>query len=204
MEVKVTEVKGQYHIFKTIAALTGTLIYSAVVSAFNQFFQPAPYAIALLWALPVVGIVIWSRAARLEPAFFGVTTRGLAAGLITAVSVCILIALGSAFSLPVGIKINSMLISLGLAAVLREALLRGFCQRIISHWLHPWAGLLIVSCAWALIVVFTGPGPASVLVLASALGKSLVTGYLYQCSKNLFAACLLGALLELAPLALLF
>jgi len=202
--VRETEVKGQYHIFKTIAALTGTLIYSAALSAFNQFFQPAPYAIAILWALPVVAIIVWSRAARLEPAFFGVTTDGLAAGLVAAVSVCILIALGSAFSLPKGLNYNSIIIPLGLAAALREALLRGFCQRIISHWLHPWAGLAIVSCAWALIVVFTGPGPATVLALASALGKSLVIGYLYQCSKNLFAPCLLGALLELAPLVLLF
>ena len=105
---------------------------------------------------------------------------------------------------PVGFKFDTVLIPLAVAIILREALLRGFCQRIISHWLHPLAGLLIVSCAWALIAVFTGPAPGGVLALASALGQSLVVGYLYHCSKNLFAPCLLAALLELAPLIIKF
>lgn len=205
LEVKEKEIKGQYDIFRTIAVLLGTMLYAAALSAFNQFFQPSPYATAALWALPLVGAVLWSRKARLEPSFFGITTHGLAAGLIAAVSVSILIALGSAFSLPVGLKFNFwVLFPLGLAIILREALLRGFCQRIISHWLNPLAGLLIVSGAWALIAVFTGPAPVGVLTLASALGKSLVVGYLYHCSKNLFAPCLLAALLELAPMVLQF
>ena len=204
LEIKEKEIKGQYDIYRTIAVLLGTMLYAAALSAFEQFFQPSPYATAALWALPLVGAIIWSRKARLEPSFFGITTHGLAAGFIAAVSVCILIALGSAFSLPVGFKFDSVLIPLAAAIILREALLRGFCQRIISHWLHPLAGLLIVSCAWALIAVFTGPAPVGALALASALCQSLVVGYLYYCSKNLFAPCLLAALLELAPMVLQF
>jgi membrane protease YdiL (CAAX protease family) len=97
-----------------------------------------------------------------------------------------------------------MLLPMGLAILLREALIRGFCQRVISHWLHPLAGLFIVSGAWAVIAVLTGPGTIGILPLVSALGMSLVVGYLYYCSKNLIAACVLAALLELAPMIIKF
>lgn len=204
LEVREKEVKGQYSIYTTIAALIGALLYAAALSAFDQFFQPSPYATAALWLLPLVGVIIWARKDRLELSFFGISFKGLVTGLIAAVSVCIFIALGSAFSLPVGLNLDFSLLPIGLAVLLRVSLVRGFCQRIISHWLHPLAGLFIVSGAWAVITVFTGPGAIGILPLVSALGMSLVVGYLYYCSKNLIATCLLAVLLELAPIIIKF
>jgi len=204
LEVREKEVKGQYNVLQTVAALVGALVYAAALSTFDHYFQPSPYATAALWVLPLLGVIVWAQKDRLELSFFGISSRGLGTGLIAAISVCILIALGSAFSLPVGLKLNYMLLPLGLAILLREALIRGFCQRVIAHWLHPLAGLFIVSGVWAVIAVITGPGAIGILPLVSAFGMSLVVGYLYYCSKNLIAACVLAALLELAPMIIRF
>lgn len=204
LEVREKEVKGQYNVVQTIVTLFGALLYAAALSAFDQFFQPSPYATMALWLLPLVGVIIWSRKDRLELNFFGISSRGLVTGLIAAFSVCIFIALGSAFSLPVGLRFEYILLPLGLAVLLREALVRGFCQRVLSHWLHPLAGLFIASGAWALIAVLAGPGAIGLLPLVSAFCTSLVVGYLYYCSKNLIATCLLATLLELAPMIIKF
>lgn len=202
-----SEVKGEYQKLPTVAALSGVCIYAFLLSGFQMYFQPSNWAVAALWVLPLLLIGVWARQARLEPAFFGITTRGLTAGIVTAVSVSIFVALGATFSLPSGVDWNlPLLVSLGAAAIFREALLRGFCQRIITHWLNPAAGVLLVSGLWAIIMVVTGlsTGSGIVLSLVSALGRSLLIGYLYHRSNNLFAAGLLGALFDLVPRVLLF
>lgn len=197
------EIEGQYNIYRTTAVLLGTLLYSAGLSAFSRFFEPSPYAVAALWALPIVGVGLWAKKARLAPGFFGVTATGLITGSIAAVSVTALFALGSTFSLPTDWYFDlSVLLPLALTIFLREALLRGFCQRIFAHWLHPLVGLLFVSCVWALIESSTGSAVFGLLPLASALGRSMVTGYLFYRSKNIFATCLLGTLVTLAPMIL--
>lgn len=200
-----TEVEGQYNFYRTLAVLLVTLLYAGALSAFDKAFRPSAYITAALWALPLLPVAYWSLRTRLKPSFFGVTSRGLASGLIAALAVCALITLGSTFSLPVGLVFDfSVFLPLGLSLVFREAVLRGFCQRVTSHWLHPLAGFFLISFAWALIAVYTGPGPAELLTLVSALGKSLLIGYIYHCTNNLFAPCLLAVLLEGAPLFLVF
>lgn len=204
IEYKNSSIQGDYQILPATAAISGTIIYSLLLTAFQVFYQPSMYAIAALWAFPLILVGIWAFQARLEPQFFGITAKGLTAGVITAVSVSVFIALGSTFSLPTGINWNtSLALSLTLAVIFREALLRGFCQRILSHWLHPLAGLSIVSLAWAIIVVATGSG-GIVLPFISALGRSFLVGYLYHRTNNLYATGLLAALLELAPQILAF
>lgn len=203
-DYKDSPIQGDYQILPATAAILGTIIYSLLLTAFQVYYQPSMYAIAALWAFPLILVGIWAFQARLEPQFFGITAKGLTAGMITAVSVSVFIALGSTFSLPTGINWNtSLALSLTLAVMFREALLRGFCQRILSHWLHPLAGLSIVSLAWAIIVVATGSS-GIVLPFISALGRSLLVGYLYHRTNNLYATGLLATLLELAPQILAF
>lgn len=202
LEFKEREVEGQYNLPRTVLTLLGAMLCAGTLSAVATVYQPSPYLLAFLWVLPLLGVLFWARKARLEPSFFGLSSAGLTAGLIATIGVCAFISLGSTFSLLTGLKLNAALLPLGATIIFREALLRGFCQRIISHWLHPVAGLLIVSTLWTLVSVFTGPLPVGALTLASTLGRSLVVGYLFFCSKNLYATCLLGALLELAPFAI--
>jgi membrane protease YdiL (CAAX protease family) len=197
------DIKGEYHPLWTAAALFGAILYSWLLTGFQHHFQPPLLGVAALWLLPLLLVAAWARQARLDPRFFGLSTQGLRAGIIAALSVSVFIALGSTFTFPAGIDWNtSLVLGLGTAAVLREALLRGFCQRILSHWLHPLAGIATVSCAWALIVVITRGSGVAALPLLSALGPSLLIGYLYYRTDNLWATGLLAALLELAPMIL--
>ena len=207
LENKHKDVRGEYSPLWTATALTGALLYTFLLRLFEMHFHPSMLGMAALWVMPLLLIGAWARQARLELQFFGVTTRGLGVGIVSAVAVSVFLTLGSTFRLPTGFDWNLYLIlSLVLAIVLREALLRGFCQRVFSHWLHPMAGLLIVSVVWALIVVSPELMNGSLLVisLVSALGRSLLIGYIYFRTNNIFAPGLLAALLELAPIILVF
>lgn len=199
------EVTGQDHFLFTLASLLGALLYSWALSLFQTYFQPPFWGMASLWLLPLILVAAWARQARLKPDFFGLSIRGLAAGVAAALSITAFFALGSTFALPAGIHWHSSYLVLALAILFREGLLRGFCQRVLSHWLHPLAGVLIVSCAWAAITVFSAyTGGGLILPVLSALGSSLLVGFLYLRTNNLLAAGLLAALLELAPLILAF
>lgn len=205
LEIPEQEITGQYHTLFTLAALLGALLYSWALALFQTFFQPPLWGLACLWLLPLAFVAVWARQARLEPSFFGLSTRGLAVGIVAALSITAFLALGSTFAIPVGVKLQSSYLILALAILLREGLLRGFCQRVLSHWLHPLAGVLIISFAWAAITAFSaGTGGGLVLPLISALGRSLLVGYLYLRTNNLWATGLLAALLELAPLILVY
>jgi membrane protease YdiL (CAAX protease family) len=201
------EVRGEYAPLWTAAALSGALLYALLLTLFEFHFQPSLLGMAALWVLPLLLIAAWARQARLEPQFFGITTHGLMVGVVGAMAVSIFIALGSTFTLPTGLNFNLFqAVSLLLATVFREALLRGFCQRILSHWLEPLAGLLIVSVIWALIVAGSGlaGGPGFLLPLVSAMGRSLLVGYMFYRTNNLLASGLLATLLEIGPMMLVF
>jgi|GEM_PF-1288931 len=199
------KLNGEYQPLWTILALFGAMLYACLLAVFDVYFQPPTLGLAALWALPLALVGIWAHQAHLTPDFFGLTRRGLVSGVISALFVSIFIALGATFTLPTGITGDtSLALSLGLMVLLREALLRGFCQRILSHWLHPLLGLLLVSSLWAAIVVFTGPTSGALLPWLSALGKSLLIGYLYYRSNNLLATGLLAALLEIAAVLLIY
>jgi len=205
LDFKETVVKGEYQTHWVTAALAGSILYAMLLHNFQLFFQPSSLGMAALWLLPLLLIIAWAHQARLRPSFFGITTSGLVVGIIAAISVTLFLSLGSTFTLPTGVNWNTSLIaSLALATILREALLRGFCQRIISHWLHPLAGIMIVSSAWAVIVVLTGDmnGAGLLLPIVSTLGRSLLIGYLYYRTNNLLATGVLSALLEIAPMIL--
>ena len=199
------EVTGRYQVLRTVAALLEGLLYALLLTLFQGYFQPPLWGMAALWLLPLVFVALWAQQAHLEPKFFGLSTRGLAAGSVAALSVAAFIALGSAFALPVGIEWHPSYALIALAILFREGLLRGFCQRVLSHWLHPMVGLVIVSCAWAVFTAFTG-GLARELALPliSALNHSLIINFLYHRTNNLWATGLLAALLELAPTVLVY
>lgn len=198
-------ITGQYHALWTMVALLGGLLYAWLLTIFQTYFMPPQWGMAALWLIPLIFVVLWARKTHLEPDFFGLSTRGLVAGSIAALSVAVLIALGSTFALPVSIEWHSSYIFLALGILFREALLRGFCQRVLSHWLHPLVGLVIVSCAWATIILSSGGMPGGLMLpFISALGPSLMVGFLYHRTNNLWATGLLAALLELAPLALVY
>lgn len=204
-ENKQREVAGEYQPLWTVLALAGTLLYAWLLTVFAAYFQPPPLGLALLWLLPLLIVAAWARHARLEPEFFGLSARGLLPGSAAAVSAFALLVLGSTFSWPAGFDWNMSYFILILAVLFREFLLRGFCQRIISHWVHPLAGLALVSCAWAVISVSAaGFGPGWGLALISALGRSVLVGFLYYSSDNFWAASLLAALMEVGPLALIY
>lgn len=198
-------VTGHYNPFAACAVLLGTAGYAAALTFFGDYFQTQALISALLWALPLAGIAVWSYRTRLTPGFFGVTVRGLGSGTLAALGACTLITLGSALALPTAVSFSGYeLIPLALTILLREALVRGFFQRVISHWLHPLLGLLIASLVWAVIAAFVQPGFKGALFFPAALGKSLVVGYMFYRSGNLFTTCLLGAMLELVPLIIQF
>lgn len=198
-------VMGHYNSFATSTVLIGTAGYAAALTFFGDYFQTQALISALLWALPLAGIAVWAHKTRLTPSFFGITTRGLGSGALAALGACALITLGSALALPTGINFAGHgLLPLALAILLREALIRGFFQRVVSHWLHPLPGILITSLVWALIAAFAQPGLKGSLFFPAALGKSLVVGYMYYRSGNLFTTCFLGVMLELAPLIIQF
>lgn len=206
LDNKHREISGEYQALWTLAAIAGAIIYAWLITVFQIYFQPPLLGIIALWFLPLTMVAVWARQARLEPDFFGLTTRGLLVGVAAAISVSIFVSLGATFTLPEGIHWSHSYLLLAAAVMLREGLLRGFCQRIISHWLHPMAGVILVSCSWALILVITGgvTGSGMALHFISALGRSLLIGFLYYRSNNLWATGLLAALLELAPLALVY
>lgn len=197
------DVSGEYQVVWISVALFGALVYAWMLTNFEMYFQPPLFGLAALWLLPLLLIATWAYKSRLGPDFFGITSRGLVEGLVAAISVSVFISLGATFALPAGIDWNtSLVISIILVVMFREALLRGFCQRILSHWLHPLVGIITVSCAWGLTVFFTDSIGVGLLPLLSALGPSLLVGFLYYRTDNLIAAGLLAALLELAPILL--
>lgn len=199
VEVENSEVEGRYNNYWTTAVLIGAAVCAAGISYFGGYFQTQAHITAFFWALPLAGIAFWARKVRLKPSFFGVSAHGLGVSCLAAVGACALIALGSALTIPVGFQFSSAHLFLALAIFLREAFLRGFFQRIVSHWLHPLAGLFLTAVLWALIATYTQAEASGPLFLASAFCKSLAVGYLFFRSKNLFAACLFGTLLELTP-----
>lgn len=202
-------VKGEYNPLWTVAALAAAFIYSWLLVLYNQHFHPAVHWMALLWALPLTLVAAWATQARLSPGFFGLKLQGTMVAIILAVVLSVFMVLGSAFRLPTGIELRPGLFLAVLAAALfREALLRGFCQRIIAHWLHPWLGVAIVSIAWTLMVVMSqlplAVGSSLTLLAMSTLGKSLVLGVAYHRTGNILAPGLLAGLLEYAATYFVF
>lgn len=205
LENKQAEVRGEYQPLWTAAALTGGMIYAWLLTAFQIHFDPSMLGLALLWGLPLPLIGTWAWHSRLEPQFFGISLRGLLVGVIAALAVGIFITLGSTFTLPRSLAWSTTLVPLFGAIVFREALLRGFCQRILSHWLHPLAGVIIISALWALILMGSGlVSGLGMLPFVSALGRSLLIGYIYYRTNNIFAPGLLAGILGIAPLVLGF
>ncbi|MTI95533.1 MAG: CPBP family intramembrane metalloprotease [Firmicutes bacterium] len=208
LDMKALPVKGEYNPFHTIAGLLGAFIAAWGLHLYDVHFHPSQFWLAIVWTLPLALVGFWMYQARLPLSYPGISKRGLVHAVILAAVVTAFVTLGTTTRIPVGIDWHAGLFFSSLVAIVfREAFLRGFCQRVLSHWLTPWAGLLITSVIWALITASVDIGVMNhqvVLLLLSRGGQSLLVGYSYHRTGNIFAPGILATLLELAPQMLVF
>lgn len=205
LEGSLPSVKGEYNPLLTTLALGTALVYAWLLVAYQQLFEPEHLWLAALWALGVAMVGVWMYRSRIPFSFAGLNWRGLFSGIPLSLVVAGVITLGAATRLPVGISLNpGLLAGLIATALLREALLRGFVQRIIAHWLSPTLAILLVAAAWTGITLSFGFTGDLILGGLSVLGKALLVGYVYQRTDNILVPGFLAGILEWLPLALIF
>ncbi len=194
------KITGEYNPLWTMAALLTAFIYTWLMVLYQSLFQPAAVWMAVLWALPLILVGAWAVQSRLEPEFFGIKKEGVVLAVVLAVALAVFLTIGSAYRFPEGIDFPvGIFAAMMIASVLRETLLRGFCQRILGHWLNPWLAILLVAVVWTAAVVVSqlplASGESLFLNILGTLGKALLLGFVYHRTGHVLAPGLLAGFL---------
>ena len=202
-------VMGEYNPLWTVAALLTAFIYSWLMVLYQSLFQTSDLWMAVLWALPLTLVAVWAVQSRLEPTFFGIQKEGTTLAVSLAAILTVFLLIGSAYRFPQGIDWNTgAFVAIMAACLFREALLRGFCQRILSHWLNPWLAVLLVAAIWTAAVVISqlplASGESLALYVLGTLGKALLLGLVYHRTRHIMAPGLLAGFLEFFSSHLLY